>query len=101
MITMILAACSTKIPQASEEFALCIGESNTTMYGTEWCSHCKNQKKLFGDNFDYVKYVDCDKNPDACIAAGVKGYPTWVINGNSYAGEQSLEKLAYLTGCEQ
>jgi glutaredoxin len=69
------------------------------MYGTEWCSHCKNQKAAFGSSFEYVYYVDCDKDKDECIKAGVKGYPTWQINGENYPGEQSFERLAFLTGC--
>ncbi len=70
------------------------------MYGTEWCSHCKNQKSMFGDYFQYIDYVDCDKNKDECLTAGIRGYPTWVIAGEQYPGEQSLERLAGLTGCD-
>ena len=56
------------------------------MYGAEWCSHCKNQKKLFGNSFQYVNYVDCDKNSKECKEAGISGYPTWKVNGQNYSG---------------
>lgn len=75
-----------------------------TMYGTYWCPHCSTQKKLFGDAFQYVNYVDCDpkapKNADAslCLKKGIKVYPTWEINGQRYIGVKSLEELSYLSG---
>ena len=34
----------------------------------------------------------------ACDAAKVEGFPTWVINGKKLEGEQTLEKLAELSG---
>jgi len=84
-----------------DKFAKCISEKGATMYGAEWCGHCQNQKKMFGDSFKYVNYVECpDPNNQAlCEQKGITGYPTWIINGLPYAGEQSFEKLSELTGC--
>ena len=31
-------------------------------------------------------------NPE-CAAAGLQGFPSWVINGKQYSGEQSFEQL--------
>lgn len=83
-----------------DEFATCLTEAGVTMYGTEWCSHCKNQKALFGNSFRLVDYVDCDREKQECVNAGVKGYPTWKINGQNYPGEQSFQRLSELSGCE-
>ncbi len=88
------------VPGQYDEFAKCLLEKGTVMYGTEWCSHCKNQKALFGTSFQYVNYVDCDASKQACLAAGVTGYPTWAIDGTSYPGEKKLEDLAVLSKCE-
>lgn len=74
------------------------------MYGAYWCSHCHDQKQLFGKSaFNQINYIECDpkgKNPqpDLCKAANVKGFPTWEINGKSVSGTQSLEELATLSG---
>jgi hypothetical protein len=81
-------------------FAACLSESGAVMYGTEWCSHCQNQKALFGKSFDNINFVDCDQNREDCLAAGVGGYPTWKINGENYPGEQSMQRLADLSGCD-
>ena len=102
---LILAGC-VKGPQGPQgpgefdEFANCLTKKDVKMYGTDWCSHCKDQKKLFGESFLYVDYVDCDKSQAECGAAGVEGYPTWVVDGKNYPGVQSLERLAFLSGCE-
>ena len=99
LITSIFLVACEKGPGEYDQFTQCLTDNDATMYGTEWCSHCKNQKAAFGSSFEYVYYVDCDKDKDECIKAGVKGYPTWQINGENYPGEQSFERLAFLTGC--
>ncbi|MFC1768656.1 thioredoxin domain-containing protein [Nanoarchaeota archaeon] len=96
---MIFIGCEDD-PQLSESFAQCIGESDAIMYGTDWCSHCKNQKDEFGENFKYVNYVDCDRSSDVCKKEGIRSYPTWKINGAQYLGGQTPARLATLTGCE-
>ena len=80
-----------------DEFAKYLTEREVVMYGTEWCSHCKAQKELFGSSFQYINYVYCDKKIKDCIAAGVSSYPTWKIEGVNYLGTQSIEKLIQLT----
>ena len=83
-----------------DEFAQYLTAEGVKMYGTEWCSHCKNQKELFGNSFQYIDYIDCDRKKDECLRNGVKGYPTWIIEGIKYPGEQRLGRLADLTECE-
>ena len=80
-------------------FAECLSEKGAVMYGTEWCGACKAQKDLFGDSFDKVNFVDCDRRRDLCLIAGVGAYPTWKIDGENYEGALELEKLASLSGC--
>ncbi len=81
-------------------FAQCLTEKGATFYGTEWCTHCKSQKALFGDSMKDVNFIDCDDQKEVCRAAGITGYPTWIIGGQKYVGTQSLEKLASVTACE-
>jgi len=84
-----------------DSFAQCLTEKNVTMYGSATCSHCLNEKKLFGDSFQYVRYVECMKQPNVCVAAGIEGVPTWVLgDGRNLVGEQGLQGLANVTGCE-
>ena len=73
-------------------------------YGAWWCPHCHAQQTLFGkEAFDHVTYVECDEEgidpqPNACRAVGVQSYPTWEVNGQIYAGVQSLQSLAAASG---
>jgi len=84
---------------AYDDFAKCLTEKGIRMYGTEWCPHCQNQKKLFGSAFQYVSFIDCDEKAEECSSQGVTGYPTWVFNGQKYEGEQSFADLSRITGC--
>jgi glutaredoxin len=91
-------------PSIYDDFAKCLTEKGATLYGAYWCPHCKSQKELFGSSLKYVTYVECDPNgdnanPTLCKTNGITGYPTWIINGTNYEGEQSLERLGSLTGC--
>ena len=100
LIIIFISGCS-KSPEPGKYDALskCLTEKGVVMYGTEWCTHCQNQKKSFGDSFQYVTFIDCDKYPDDCKAAGVEGYPTWKINGTNYPGEQNFYTLAKNADC--
>ncbi len=94
-------------PSQYDNFAKCLAEKNITMYGAEWCSHCQAQKKLFGNSFQYVLYVECPDNAQLCIDKGIEGYPTWIFPSASsgqvldkrFGGEQTLEKLSQESGC--
>ena len=89
----------------SRALAKHLAETGAKMYGAFWCSHCIEQKETFGAGAQ-IPYVECF--PDgwergtpvaaACDAAKVEGFPTWVINGKKLEGEQTLEKLAELSG---
>ncbi len=95
---------ATTVQQSSsklDSFAQCLASENLTMYGAEWCSHCKKEKSRFGSAFKYVSYVECPDNVQLCLAKGVNGYPTWIdASGTKYEGEQGLEGLAKISGCE-
>ena len=83
---------------ATAQFATCLTESGAVFYGTDWCSHCQSQKSLFGEQFEKVKFVNCDKSRELCALAGIEAYPTWIIEGEQYLGTKNLENLGILTG---
>lgn len=87
-------------PDKYDDFAKCLTEKNVTMYGTDWCKFCQEQKALFGESFKYINYTNCDFGKDLCIAKKVKGYPSWIINGEIYSGVKSLESLSSLSKCD-
>ncbi len=82
------------------------------MYGSITCSHCRNQRKMFGNSFQYIKEIECDpRNEGAqtelCIEKEINATPTWILeddNGNEIerlnAGTQKLETLAEISGCK-
>lgn len=83
-----------------DQLAKCLNQNGAVMYGAYWCPHCQNQKKLFGNAFKYVNYIECAENPGKCSAAGIQEFPTWVFPaGDRLVGEQTLETLAEKSQC--
>ena len=97
-------AITTRSGKAEMALAAHLKQIGAKMYGAYWCSHCHDQKQLFGKSaFSQINYIECDpkgKNSqtDLCKAANVKGFPTWEIKGKTVTGTQSLEELAILSG---
>lgn len=88
-----------------DQLAQCLTDRGAKMYGAYWCSHCINQKKMFGSSFSKVNYIECSlpdgqTQTEVCQQAGIKGYPTWEFSdGSRLEGEISLEALAQKSGC--
>jgi uncharacterized membrane protein/glutaredoxin len=97
-------AITTTSGEAEIALAQHLKQTGAVFYGAYWCPHCHDQKQLFGkEAIKDIPYVECDPqgvNPqtDRCKAAGVQGFPTWVINGKTVRGTQSLPELAQLSG---
>lgn len=101
----LYASTRPEKPSVLDEFAQCIKSSGAEFYGTFWCSHCQNQKKMFGSSQKYLPYVECS-TPDGqsqnqtCKDKGIEGYPTWVFaDGSRLPGELELATLAEKTQC--
>lgn len=98
------AAVTTHSSEAALGLAQHLATSGAKMYGAYWCPHCQDQKALFGQEaMAVLPYVECDAkgfqgDPQACRAAGIDGYPTWIINGQVLSGTQDLEVLAQASG---
>ncbi|MBA0551602.1 hypothetical protein Golob_022478, partial [Gossypium lobatum] len=117
---------TTEITKESSPFALSLARHlhsiGAKMYGAFWCSHCLEQKEMFGrEAAKLLDYIECfpdgyktgTKMIKACADANLEGFPTWVINGQNslyshisiydYAifqvlsGEMELEKLAEIS----
>ncbi|OGZ62882.1 MAG: hypothetical protein A3C58_00465 [Candidatus Staskawiczbacteria bacterium RIFCSPHIGHO2_02_FULL_34_10] len=92
-------------PGRLDDFAKCIKDKGAKFYGAFWCSHCQNQKSLFGKSEKYLPYIECS-TPDSrgqlevCKQANIQGYPTWEFpDGSRQEGEISLKELSDKLGC--
>jgi len=95
------AAPEPSYPEGTlDDFAKCLSEKGAVMYGASWCSHCNDQKALFGTSSQYLNFVDCEQSPDLCSLAGITAFPTWIINGEKHMGAKPLDILAAYSGCE-
>lgn len=81
-----------------QEIAQCLWEKWVRMYGTETCSFCLEQEKMFGEHFKYITYIDCLKNPNAC--SKIQWTPTREFaNWEMLAGLQQVSVIAQKAGC--
>lgn len=92
-------------PGKLDAFAQCLGQKGAMFYGAFWCSHCQNQKTMFGKSAKLLPYTECS-TPDgnsqlsACKDKKIEGYPTWEFqDGSRETGEVALETLSQKTGC--
>ncbi len=90
---------------AEIELAKHLTQTGTKMYSAYWCPHCYEQKQLFGkEAWEQVTNIECvadakkNPQPELCTKAGIKGFPTWIVNGKLDPGMKKLAKLAELTG---
>ena len=88
------------------DFAKCVTETKTKMYGAYWCQHCQEQKSLFGKSWKYIDYIECSLpnrggQNEICNSAGIKSYPTWEFpDGKRIEGVVSLKQISEATGCQ-
>jgi Vitamin K epoxide reductase family len=79
-------------------------KTGAKMYGGWFCSHCYEQKQLFGREAKAsINYIEChpqgkDPQVDLCRKESIEGFPTWDIAGKKYPGTQPPEQLAKLSG---
>jgi len=91
--------------ESIDNFAKCLTEKGTLMYGTFWCPKCAEQKKMFGSSFQFINYVECDargenEQSELCIEKNVEKYPDWQFpDGSRVVGILSFEELGAKSGC--
>ena len=94
-------------PSGESEVALAnhLTEIDAKMYGAYWCSHCHDQKQLFGkEAYSKIPYIECtedgkDSQTALCQSVPeITGFPTWEVNGQFFGGSQSLQTLAEASG---
>jgi hypothetical protein len=89
-----------------DTFAKCLEDSGAKFYGAYWCSHCNNQKDMFGASAKKIPYIECSLPNRAgqtsiCAQAEINGYPTWEFpDGSRQSGSLSLNVLAERSGCD-
>lgn len=86
-------------PVATEDFAKCLA-SKSVVYSSSICPHCQDQKKIIGPNYKFLNEVDCYTNPQKCADKNITATPTWMINEKYYVGEQSIQQLEQISGCQ-
>ena len=104
-ILIVWGYFSANAPGKYDNFARCLGEKEVTFYGAFWCSHCAEQKQLFGKSAKLLPYVECSTadgkaQTPICVSKNIKGYPTWEFaDGTMMSAVMTPQDLAEKTGC--
>ena len=78
--------------------------TDAKFYGAYWCPHCQEQKTVFGASIKRLPYIECSPNgrrgapATSCIAAEIRNYPTWVIDGRRLERTLNVRQLARYSG---
>jgi hypothetical protein len=89
---------------AAKALAVHLASVGARMYGAYWCPHCLQQKDIFGAAARRLPYIECATGPqgspqaEACQAASIRNYPTWIIGGQRYEEVLSQARLAEISG---
>ena len=97
---LFLSGCNNCENENLDCFAKCLTEEGFVIYTLPTCGHCKQQKELFGESFQYLNHVDCYENSQYCVDKGVRYVPTWEIYGELIDGLLTLEELSEKSGCD-
>lgn len=76
----------------------CIAK-NSKVIVSKTCSACAYQKQILGEYLKDFEIIDITEHPEVMEQYDIDRVPTWIINGEKYAGVQSIEKLKELAGC--
>ncbi|MFH1585281.1 MAG: hypothetical protein ABIB79_00755 [archaeon] len=97
VVTLSIIILKSSPTSVDEKIVKCIGE-NSVLYVQLGCHACEVQEELFGDNYQYLNVVDCFYDRNKC--SEISATPTWIINGETYKGVQSIDELKNITGCQ-
>jgi hypothetical protein len=78
----------------------CLTEKGVVMYGSDNCENCSNQKKILGEEFGLIRYVNCEFSVEDCRKKNISVYPVWALDGKVLLGVQTRDELASFAGCE-
>lgn len=103
-LLLAVAAC-VQAQNRLDRFAQCLAKQKVVMYGSFLCPHCDDQRKMFGQSFAWVLYVECSiagsrRETSRCQAQHIRFTPTWIFaDGGRLEGVQPLQRLSARTGC--
>ena len=83
-----------------------LNQNGVIKYSAYWCPKCLEQAEFFGKKaYKKLSVIECatdgkNSKTELCIEKGIKGFPSWEINGEIFLGVKTLEQLSELTNFE-
>jgi hypothetical protein len=87
-------------PEEMKSFVNCLKEKGFLIYGADWCGYTKKVIALLGGReiVDPI-YIECTEQEKLCNEKEITGYPTILINGQTYQNDRTIYAFAETTGC--
>ena len=87
-------------PKELTEFVSCLKDAGFVIYGANWCGWTTRLVDTFGgQEFVGPIYVECTEKTELCEEKEVRGYPTILVNDESYQGDRTFDGFSKATGC--
>lgn len=99
MSFIVYSVVSKSGGESPDKVAQCLSEKGAILYASQYCPHCQEQKKLFGNAISKIEMVECSSQIERCQEAGITAYPTWVINGRKFLGTKDMKTLYDIADC--
>ncbi len=103
---LFLIGCKKELePPNYDNFAKCLAEKGLKVYGSELCSACRAEMKIFGSSWRFLNMIECNPNidgnkADECLEVEVKKTPTFIMGDKRTDGFKLLDELSEFSGCE-
>ena len=98
LVVILVVLVVVYVRQNNEGFDAHESKPELKFYMAPWCGFCQQAKKAVFDDFENnvehsgkVKLVtiNCVEEEEKCSAANIEGYPTLMMNGNTFQGSAS------------
>ena len=98
LVVILVILVVVYVKQNNEGFDAHESKPELKFYMAPWCGYCKQAKETVFDDFENnvthsdkvtLVTINCDVEKEKCSAAGIEGYPTLMLNGNTFNGSAS------------
>ena len=89
------------VSEFETKFQLCLKNQDINLYINTSNSDQAIKDTGLIDDMAYFKIKNCHSNNQLCADKNINSFPTWIINGKTYAGDINVNQIVEYTGCSQ
>lgn len=90
---------SEDVLDVDKEFIECLEEKDITLYINSEDPSESLRGLQIKDYITSINIFNCLRNNQVCLERGVNEFPWWIIEGQKYYGDVSVDELKEFSGC--